>query len=416
MQNVLGKTAAVLLLVMGTFGGRADPAAGQDAPPPTPAPQPPSPAPPTPPDAPQVPPGDTGPEKAPAPPAPWWERVWFRGDLRVRAESFRQEGAPDRSRGRFRLRLSAGGNVNDDIEMGIRLATGNPRDPITANQSFTDWFTRKPITIDRAFLIYRPAKALTFGAGRFEFPLRRTDLTWDDNLNWEGVFETLAPFRDGPVTLTVTAVQAPMNEVSGGKDSLMFAESGQVGLKAGRHDLRLTVTSYRYRNLDPLAVAIADESLDARNTNLVRRDADGDVVGFASGFDIVDFIAEDSVPTRRAEYPISVAAEFVKNLDASTGEESAVWIEAQYGKAEALRTYSIGYTYARIEREAVLSPYLFDDVLGTNARMHLLSVSYVALPAFNLDLTGIFAKWLRPLPDDNPKPLVRIQLNARVRF
>ena len=75
----------------------------------------------------------------------------------MRAETFQQGESPDRFRGRMRLRFAAGMQINPDVEVGVRLVTGNPFDPITANQTFTGWFTRKPITVDRAFVVYHPS-------------------------------------------------------------------------------------------------------------------------------------------------------------------------------------------------------------------------------------------------------------------
>ena len=207
-----------------------------------------------------------------------------------------------------------------------------------------------------------------------------------------------------------------MNELSKARDSYLFVESGRVRMRGPRHRLGLTLSSFKYTNPDPLAVDIGNEVIDARNTNLLRRDASGTVTGYASGFNLVDFIADGEFKTGRAQYPVSITADFVKNLAATTGDDAGFWLETQYGAAEALRTFSLGYTFARIEQDAVLAPFLFDDMLGTNATMHLASLSYVPLRNLNVDLNLVFSRWLKPRPDDNPNLLTRAQLSARVRF
>jgi hypothetical protein len=93
-----------------------------------------------------------------------------------------------------------------------------------------------------------------------------------------------------------------------------------------------------------------------------------------------------------------------------------VWLETQYGSAETLKTWSLGYTFSRIEEEAVLSPFLFDDMLGTNATMHLATASYVPLRNTNVDLTFIFGKWITPRPDYNRNGLSRVQLSVRAHL
>lgn len=349
-----------------------------------------------------------------AAPKPWWSTVSIGADFRARLEAFTQENSPDRLRSRMRLRVSAGAQVNRDIDIGVRVVTGNPADPITANQTFTDWEVRKPITIDRAFFTYHPSALplLTLGAGKFEPPVRMTNMIWDDNLSFEGAYERVATSTQNPVTLKLAAVQSPMNEFSNAKDSYVFIESGQIGLERPRYKVGLTASSFVYVNPDPLAAAIAAERLDARNTNRLTGSGDG----FVSDFNLVDVIADATLSTSRKEYPFTVTGDFVKNLGAVSDDDTGLWVEAQYGLAESVKTWSVGYTFARIEQDAVLSPFLFDDMLGTNATMHLTTASYVPLKNTNIDLTFIFGRWINQRPGDNPNTLTRVQLSARVHI
>src|SRR5713101_2508346 len=78
----------------------------------------------------------------------WLDRFTFAGDMRVRSEDFFQDRGPNanaRIRERIRLRFGATMKINDEVLAGGRLATGDPNDPITTNQTLTDLFTRKPI-------------------------------------------------------------------------------------------------------------------------------------------------------------------------------------------------------------------------------------------------------------------------------
>jgi hypothetical protein len=345
---------------------------------------------------------------------PWWSTVSLGADFRARIEGFSQEDSPDRLRSRMRLRVSAGAQVNRDVDIGVRVVTGNPADPITANQTFTDWEVRKPITVDRAFVTYHPSAlpALTLGAGKFEPPVHMTNMIFDDNLSFEVAYERVATSSKNPVTLKLVAVQSPMNEFSGAKDSYVFIESGQIGLERARYKLGLTASSFVYVNPDPLAAAITAERLDARNTN--RLTASGN--GFVSDFNLVDVIADATLNTSKKDYPFIVTGDFVKNLGAVSDDDTGVWVEAQYGLAELPKTWSLGYTFSRIEEDAVLSPFLFDDMLGTNATMHLTTASFVPLKNTNIDLTFIFGKWINPRPGDNPNTLTRVQLSARVHI
>src|SRR5262245_59175280 len=84
----------------------------------------------------------------------------FSGDLRFRFEPFRNQGfdalssAPDRNRLRIRARLALDGTIDKHFDWGLKLATGIFTDPVTTNQTLTDFFERKPLALERAFLRY----------------------------------------------------------------------------------------------------------------------------------------------------------------------------------------------------------------------------------------------------------------------
>src|SRR5439155_5378540 len=108
----------------------------------------------------------------------------FSGDFRLRDEPF--FGGPSdqsqvRNRERFRLRINANSKLNDDISGGFSIASGDVNDPISTNQTTNQFYTRKGIAIDRAFINYNPHvfKPLTLTGGKFAYPWYNTELTWD---------------------------------------------------------------------------------------------------------------------------------------------------------------------------------------------------------------------------------------------
>jgi hypothetical protein len=71
----------------------------------------------------------------------WLDRFTFAGDLRVREEGFFQDHGPNanaRMRERFRLRFGATMKLSDEALGGLRFVSGDPNDPISANQTLTD--------------------------------------------------------------------------------------------------------------------------------------------------------------------------------------------------------------------------------------------------------------------------------------
>lgn len=136
--------------------------------------------------------------------------IKFEGDFRLRSESifgqtnvlaagnnpaaFGNELSP-RHRMRLRARLKMSGSFGEEtawckefkckeFEWGLRLATGSFADNISTNQTFTDFFNRKPFALDQAFISYRPnrfAGRLQLQGGRFEPPWSlKYDAPWSN--------------------------------------------------------------------------------------------------------------------------------------------------------------------------------------------------------------------------------------------
>lgn len=347
---------------------------------------------------------------------PWWERFTVFGDVRLRYEGFYQDGTPTRNRERIRLRFGVRARASDEFEGGMRIASGDPRDPTTTNQTLEDAFGRKAFYIDQAYITYQPkyARALTFSAGKFAHPMLRTQLVWDDDLSLDGVYEQVA--TAGDVSFRLVGIQSPIDEVAAGPDAALFGEQAMLLFKAGRHQFQIGASSYGYRQVDRIAGLWASGELRSHNTNQLTFDANGKVIGFASAFTMVEVIGQAAFVTPRPEYPLSIVGDWVVNTGAAGDQDTGWWIETRYGRAASPGTWQVNYTAARIERDAVLSLFMFSDIPGTNLTMNSVGFSYMPARRVNLDVLGIFTKsidWPAALP--NPV-LTRLQIDARVSF
>ena len=358
---------------------------------------------------------------------PWWERITFSGDFRSRYEGFYQGQRTSRHRVRLRLRLGLDAELNDDTHFELRVTSGDPGTPVSTNQTFTEFFLPKPFNLDRAVVTYNPtaAPALTLGAGKFGFPVLRTQMVWDDDLNVEGGYQQVAWQAGSKVAFTLVAIETAVNEVKAAADAFMLAGYGQVTVDIGVHQVELTVANYGFGGVDQVAIGSVEGPLKSINTNLLERDATGSVVGFVSDFNMVDVIGQVTLATARPDYPLRLLADWVTNTRAATEEDTGIWLEAQYGGAARPKSYGVGYTFARVEQEAVLSPFIFSDMPGSNLWLHMLEASYMPLPRLSLDLTLHFTKQL-VAPDPagaDPRPpevlnawLLRPHVAVRVSF
>ena len=351
-------------------------------------------------------------------PAPWYERIQFGGDFRPRYEGFYQKERTTRHRNRFRLRLRINTNVNDDTRLQIQITSGDPGTPTSTNQTFKGFFRPKPFNLDRANIQYNPsgASALTLGMGKFGPPMTRTQMLWDNDLNFEGGYEQVAWSVNDTVDVTLLALQTAVTEVSGGGDSYMLGGYGEVGFSFGSHRLQVSVADYGFGNVDQVAVGQAAGLLKSPFTNLVDRDADGNVIGLMSDFNMVDTIVQAEFDTGRDDYPLRLLAEYLRNTQAASSQDTGIWFEAQYGGSRTVDTYTLGYTYGWMQQEASLSPFVFSDMLGTNVRLHMLNLAYNPLPNLSLDLTLHFFKRLEVETGMRNNWLARPHVAAIIRF
>ena len=350
--------------------------------------------------------------------APWYERLQFSGDFRVRYEGFYQRGRQTRNRARLRLRLRVDTEINEDVRFQLQVASGDPGTPDSTNQTFTSFFRPKPFNLDLAYIAYNPlaASAITLGLGKFPPTFTRTQMTFDDDLNYEGGWEQVEWNPIDGIGVNLVALQAAVNEVSRGDDSYMFAGYGAVTFDMGAHTLQVSAANYGWSNVDQIAVAQASGVLTSSLTNEVVRDEDGNIAGFASRFNVVDIISEATFQTSKADYPLRFLAEFAHNTRAASERDSGFWVEAEYGRPRRAGTWGAAYTYGWIGQDVTLSAFVFSDMPGTNLRLHMIETSYVPKAGLSLDFTLHLSRRLF-LPEDTPNYLLtRLHVAAVVRF
>ena len=349
--------------------------------------------------------------------SPWHERIQFGGDFRSRYEGFYQTDREARHRTRFRLRLRIDTEINDDTRLQIQIASGDPGTPVSTNQTFTSFFRPKPFNLDRANIRYNPGgSALTLAMGKFGSPMTRTQMVWDDDLNFEGGYEQVAWDVNDRVDVTLLALQTAVNEVSRDQDAYMLAAYGEVGFRFGPHRLQVSVADYGFGNVDQVAVGRATGPLNSLLTNQVERDANGNIIGLVSDFNMVDTIVQAEIDTGRENYPLRVLGEYLKNTRAATDQDTGLWFEAEYGGSGEQGTYELGYTIGRIEQEAALSPFVFSDMPGTNLWLHMFTIAYVPVPNLTLDLTMHISRRLVTGTGANDNWLTRPHIAAIVTF
>lgn len=349
----------------------------------------------------------------------------YTGDVRLRYEPFFGGTlASSRHRPRVRLRFNALAKFSDEISGGFSLGSGDLTDPISTNQTLEGFYQRKPISIDRAFFQYQPLwfKRFKIVGGKFAYTWQRTQLTFDDDLNPEGVSQVLAfSFKESPLEkLTFVGFQTPIRESGSGRDSAMYGGQIGTGWKLGdRLRFAASTAYYGYQNVDSIRVAQTAGGLTgSSNSNAAS------ATQFASKFGIVDVIGRFDIATGMARWPLMMQFNFAQNTRAcgnntaivcNPRDRQAYWAEAQVGQNREQGDVQFGYTFIRLEREAVLAAFNFSDLRApTNSVTHRMNFGYQAYKNVGLNYTILVGRSLvSAAPEDWLK---RMQFDLVYKF
>jgi hypothetical protein len=352
-------------------------------------------------------------------------RFRFAGDMRVRGEDFFQEGVPDRNRARVRARFGFDGQLGEDFVGGIYIATGSLGDPTTTNETFTNFFDRKTIGLDRGYITYNPIahRWLSLTAGKFAFPWQRSSLTFDPDINPEG-FDAKLSFdltTTGPLkNFTAQGMFLPFQEVTKGPDSyiaggntsarfvfgpwtatpsytILNVQGADALLSASAFSLQATTTGVNSTGTNngnvpgegPGCATIQNAPTGTSysfppcafaangmtNSTYITLDSKGNPTAhFLSKFLYSDFILNNQVKTGVARFPFNLMVEYEANLNAvanpfntkgvATGlgkQNKAYGLDVSFGQSVKKNDVQFGYSWWRIEQDAILASWAESD-------------------------------------------------------
>lgn len=353
----------------------------------------------------------------------WTKRIRFNGDLRLRYQGdffpsdnvnyYSWDNFPneeinrtvDRSRLRYRFRLGATAQINNQAEVGLRLATGNSSDPISTNDTLGDYFNKDSITLDQAYLKWTPIEETStwtgladFYGGRFVNPFVFTDLVWDKDLHFEGLASRLEfPFNTRFKAL-VNAGAFPLQEIDFESDD-KWLYGGQLGFEyAPRATTTFTLAAayYYYDNIKGvLNVGSADTGVN--DYSVPQYHQTGNVVVNINR----NITGEDHKYALAADYQlvnvtgrlrlghfdpvfVTLDGDYVENIGfdreevyllrgSYVPEETTGWLAGLTvgtRKVKNLWDWQTSFTYKYLEADAVLDAFTDSDfhLGGTNAK------------------------------------------------
>ncbi|MFH1371384.1 MAG: putative porin [Planctomycetota bacterium] len=323
----------------------------------------------------------------------WLENIKIGGDFRFRYEGIdAQSGGKWGSsvnRNRIRARLNLDARVNDDIDLGFRLASGSA-DPVSTNQTLGDSFSSKDIWLDRAYFDWHPGtmKGFNFIGGKMPLPFYRVgsnQLIWDDDLNPEGLAakyvlplsSSLNAYVDGGGFWVGHA------DTSTAPDTSLWAV--QCYLKNTFEDKGYLLGGMSYYNYGNIESAGDLATVWKGSSNFFGNTSTGG--NFKYDYDIVEGFAEYGF--KLADFPVAVFGDYAHNT-ASPGSKSNGWlVGTTFNMAKDPGSWQIGYDYRDIDSDAVIGQFNDSDFIGggTDGKGHRFNFVYQLSKNFQAGLT-----------------------------
>jgi hypothetical protein len=321
---------------------------------------------------------------APALPG-WLEGLKFGGDFRLRYQgdfanwgSTAESEKKDRHRARYRLRFGATKTwLDDQLEVGFRLASGESDDPTSTNQSFTGNYSEKPVWIDLAYARYSPnaVKGFSITGGKMKNPWLMNEIFMDSDVNPEGFWAEYKAAKLGPVEPFAGAGYFILRESSSDFDTTMYGV--QAGLKYDvSKDVKYTVAGYW-------------QDYDHYDTSGASARGNDSPLSNVPGFGIIGLT--NAVEFKAFGRPVNLFADFAHNCgeadEASAryeGENNAFATGVKYGQNKKKGDWSLKYRYAFVQANALPGHFVDSDFGFANRKGHVLGGEYNILDSLTI--------------------------------
>ncbi|WP_438281421.1 putative porin [Pseudomonas alabamensis] len=336
----------------------------------------------------------------------WAAKTQIKGDVRLRYEDVNVENPTSRSnnqdRERVRARLGVYSEINPQVDAGIRVATGSGADARSTNQSLDNYFEKKSLWVDLAYLDWHPTGVpnLHLIGGKMPQPwVSMGDVIWDSDVNPEGVAATYKTDLGGVELFGSAGHYMLKDNVDG--DGVQFKHdlqlyAGQLGARFTPADtLKLTLggSVYGYDNDDSSAPLLVNGNT-TNQFNLVE------------GFGQLDFTG--------LAIPLSAYGQYVVNTEADDSEDTA-WLA---GVKTKLGAFGIDYNYRDVQRNAVVSAFTDSDFANgfTGSRGHKIKVGYEIDKNFSVAAAYLAAKSDRSNLPRNDANVDTVQVDLEAKF
>jgi Putative porin len=402
----------------------------------------------------------------------WISQLKVSGDVRVRLQSdkVRAGGAAaeyfdndevtnfaglrnveNQNRARIRARLAIDSDINEKVQAGVRISTGNQTSPVSSSSTSGDATNRFGLKLDRAFIRYKPLEWLSLEAGRFSNPFASTDLVFAPELGLDGFSASVKPKFGGGFSPFATLGIFPLrNDPFAGNRKLTGAQIGADWEISKKTNIKFAVAQYNVGGAagnqmsdsnDPAYNSSEYESgFRQRGNTLFRINKDPlstgvPVYGLASKFNVNSVLGSVELkhfdPTRLVLSAESIvnkgfnAAEVAQRvgINSINSRNGGFTVRMTAGSPIIAKQgdWQLGLGLRKLERDATLDALTDPDFVlgGTNVKGHFLTFSYGIERNTALALRYLSGETIdAPISSPGLAPIkVRtLQLDMNVRF
>lgn len=332
----------------------------------------------------------------------WTDNITVKGDFRYRFEQITDDAKLNsagetytRTRNRIRARLGVDARVNDNLKASVELSTGQ-MDPISGNQTIGEGLNKKDMRLSLAYVDYNflgdsPREIHALG-GKMKNPFitMTDDLVWDPDLSLEGIV-LKGQGGTGLFTLLATGGYLWIQERTDKDDTILLA--GQAAAKLQfKPEVALTVggSYYGYEFIQGYDVI----DWEGKNNSYGNSTVDGSTSGtttnraWASKFTPVNYFAVLDLWIGPAGLPLTIYAQGLTNTGVDSYKQGQM-AGVSLGRSKNPRTWELGYSWARLEKDATLGMFTDSDRWGggTDGKGHRFYGKYQVMKGLQAGVT-----------------------------
>jgi hypothetical protein len=308
----------------------------------------------------------------------WIQTTKIKGDLRLRYQTQNKEASIMRNRGRVRYRLGIETKPNDQVTVGMGLASGGA-DPRSTNQTFDASFAKGTINMDYAWGEYKPLSSFSVIGGKYNAISKNylwytTDMMWDSDINQEGASAHLdiPNVLAGDAFLNAGYWVLEEEKSTPGDAGMYYAQAGMV-FNPDPVTVKFAGTYYGTnmgKSFGVLQYRKDDNTALTGNTS-------NTVVGGKYVYDFsqmlsgsaeiaYNFPAETSSPIKMA----AVFGDYVVNPDPSSQNSGwAAGLKFGYPKVAVAKDWQLKYQYVSLGKDAWLDAFPDSDRYSGNTNI-----------------------------------------------